>query len=79
LNKEGYMEWRSILCDTNMTTTNIAHIQKALLAGGFDPGRIDGVIGRETMSAVNDFQRANDLPVDEYINMATVKALGVSL
>ncbi|WP_417227358.1 peptidoglycan-binding domain-containing protein [Amphritea sp.] len=79
LDKEGYMEWRSILCDTNMTTTNIGHIQKALLAGGFDPGRIDGVIGRQTMSAVNEFQRANDLPVDEYINMETVKALGVRL
>ncbi|MDO6563880.1 peptidoglycan-binding domain-containing protein [Amphritea sp. 1_MG-2023] len=79
LDKEGYMEWRSILCDTNMTTTNISHIQKALLDDGFDPGRIDGVIGRKTMSAVNDFQRANDLPVDEYINMETVKALGIRL
>ena len=79
LEAEGFMEWRSILCDTNMTLTNIAQIQKALLAEGFDPGRIDGVIGLETMAAVNAFQEANELPVDEYINMQTIRALNVAL
>jgi len=29
------------------------------------------------MTAVNAFQRSKGLPVDKYLNMATVRALGV--
>ena len=75
---DGHMEWRSILCQTNMTRDRIAQIQRALKARGFDPGPIDGVIGPETMAAVRAFQRKNNLPVDKYLNIATVRALGVS-
>jgi hypothetical protein len=76
--KDGYLQWRSILCDTNLTTGRIAQIQRALQARGFNPGRLDGVIGSDTMAAVNAFQRANKLPVDRYLNIATVRALGVA-
>ncbi len=75
---DGHMEWRSILCKTNMTRGKVAEIQRALKAKGFDPGPIDGVIGSQTMAAVNAFQRKNNLPVDKYLNIETVKALGVS-
>ncbi len=74
---EGSMEWREILCDTNMTNGRIMKIQKALKSAGHNPGPIDGNIGSETMSAVNAFQRSKGLPVDKYLNMATVRALGV--
>ncbi len=78
--KDGYMAWRSILCETNMTRSRIADIQRALQEAGHDigDGGVDGVIGAQTIRAVNDFQRANDLPVDKYINISTLKALGVS-
>jgi len=76
--KDGFMEWRSILCETNMTANRIQAIQVALKEKGFDPGNIDGVIGLDTMNAVNAFQRDNDLPVDKYLNIATIEALGVS-
>jgi len=78
--KDGYMAWRSILCETNMTRSRIADLQRALQKAGHDIGSngADGVIGASTISAVNDFQRANNLPVDRYINIATLKALGVS-
>lgn len=79
LEKDGFMEWRSILCDTNMTVATIRDIQQALSDQGYDPGRIDGVVGTETMSAVNAFQSANALPTDDYINMETVNALKVKL
>lgn len=79
LESEGHMEWRSILCKTNMTTSTVADIQRALLNREYNPGPIDGVIGRETVRAMNAFQRDNNLPVDKYINMETVKALDVSL
>jgi len=78
--KDGYMAWRSILCETNMTRSRIGDIQRALQAAGHDigSGGVDGVIGADTIKAVNAFQRANDLPVDRYINIATLKKLGVS-
>ena len=70
-------EWREILCDTNMTHGKITEIQRALKSAGYNPGPIDGNVGSETMSAVNAFQRAKGLPVDKYLNIATVRALGV--
>lgn len=76
--KEGMMDWREILCDTNITRDRIGSIQRALKAAGHNPGKIDGVIGADTMRAVNAFQRQKGLPVDEYLNIATVRALGVS-
>jgi peptidoglycan hydrolase-like protein with peptidoglycan-binding domain len=78
LDKGGYMEWRSILCETNMTGTRISQIQMALRDEGFNPGRIDGVIGSDTVRAINAFQRARGLPVDKYLNVETISALGVS-
>lgn len=78
LDKEGFMDWRSILCQTNMTNTRISEIQTALKNAGYDPGPMDGDIGQETMNAVNAFQRDNGLPVDRYLNVQTVEALGVS-
>ena len=78
---DGYMSWRSILCDTNMTKTRIADIQRALINAGYDIGstNADGVIGSATIKAVNAFQRDNNLPVDKYLNIETVEALGVSV
>ena len=74
----GSLEWREILCETNMTNARIMKIQRALKSAGHNPGPIDGNIGSETMTAVNAFQRARGLPVDRYLNMATVRALGVN-
>jgi hypothetical protein len=78
--KDGYMAWRSILCETNMTRSRIADIQRAHKAADYDigPNGVDGVIGKSTIKAINAFQRAIDLPVDRYINVKTLKALGVS-
>jgi hypothetical protein len=78
LDKEGFMEWRSILCKTNMTGTRISRIQEALKTAGYNPGPIDGSIGGQTMAAVNAFQRDKGLPVDRYLNVKTLQALGVS-
>lgn len=78
LDKEGFMEWRSILCKTNMTGSRITQIQEALKREGFNPGPIDGVVGEETIAAVNAFQKAKGLPVDRYLNIQTLDALGVA-
>jgi hypothetical protein len=79
LETEGFMEWRSILCKTNMTAGTVGNIQRALTQRDYNPGTIDGVIGSETIHAINAFQRDEGLPVDKYINMDTIKALGIDL
>lgn len=76
---DGSHEWRSILCETNATPTTIRALQSALKKAGHYNGPIDGLIKTRTMSAVNSYQRANSLPVDPYINMETVKALGIAI
>lgn len=69
---------RQILCETNATKQKIREIQQALKAAGFDPGPIDGLLRAQAMDAVNAYQKANGLPVDGYLNIKTVEALGVS-
>jgi hypothetical protein len=71
-------EWRSILCETNATPDKLREIQRALQTAGYNPGPIDGVIRAQTMRAINDYQVAKGLPVDAYLNLETVKALGVT-
>ena len=62
-----------------MTSSTVADIQRALMERDYNPSVIDGVIGADTIGAMNAFQRDNQLPIDKYINMETVKALGVNL
>lgn len=75
---DARLDRRAVLCETNATPSKIMEIQRALLASGYSPGRIDGVIRANTMKAVNAYQKAKSLPVDGYLNLDTVKALGVS-
>lgn len=76
----GTTEWREVLCDNNATPATLGALQRSLRTAGFDPGRDDGRFDRGTMSAVRAFQQARGLPMDgeRYINMATVRALGVT-
>lgn len=71
------LEWRSVLCETNMTPENISRVQSALLREGFDPGPANGRLSGQTIAALNQYQRARNLPEDRYLNMDTVRALGV--
>ncbi len=53
----------------------IVEIQSALLARGFPPGPVDGVVGPRTREALADYQRTYGLPVSGYIDSATKAAL----
>ena len=75
---EGKTEQRAILCETNATPRKIEEIQRALKKAGFEPGPIDGHLRAQTLNAVNRYQQANNLPADGFLNLETVKALGVS-
>ena len=58
---EGHLEWRPILCETNTTPDVVRKLQSALRSAGYNPGAIDGILGRSTMAAVNAYQKANGL------------------
>ncbi len=55
------MSWQPVLCQTNMTTSVIKKIQSALADKGFDPGPVDGALGRGTLKALDSFQKKNGL------------------
>lgn len=54
---------------------NVADIQRALKARGYDPGLIDGVLGPKTRTAVKAFQKAHGLKVDGIVGPVTLGAL----
>lgn len=67
--------WEEVLCEDRMTPCRIMEVQRALYRGGYNPGPIDGVVGRQTMAAVNDFQKDFSLSVANYLTVETVKTL----
>ena len=73
---EGRMAWRPILCETNAKRPMVRNIQRALDRAGHSPGPIDGIIGRQTTSAIRSFQKAKGLPTGN-LTVATLHALGV--
>ena len=75
---DGYLEWRSILCDTNATPSVVRAMQSALKKEGLYGGPIDGIIGTETAAAVRAYQQRNGLATGG-ITMATLKKLNVSI
>lgn len=50
-------------------------VQRALVRAGFDPGPVDGRLGRQTKKAIKAFQRKNGLTADGVIGDKTWAAL----
>lgn len=59
----------------NETSLSIRDIQTALKAAGFDPGPVDGIPGRQTLTAVKAFQERNGLDVDGVVGPKTLLIL----
>lgn len=75
---DARLEWRPVLCETNMTDTTVIDIQRALSSKGYNPGSIDGVLGRGTMLAIEKFQKSNNL-AQGGLTYPTLDALGIKL
>ncbi|MBN1844008.1 MAG: peptidoglycan-binding protein [Deltaproteobacteria bacterium] len=75
---EGRLEWRRVLCETNMSPTVISQIQTALLKAGHDPGPIDGIIGQRTLAATKAYQKGKGLAVGA-LTYRTLESLGVKI
>ena len=50
---------------------NVCDIQQALLAKGFNPGPLDGIMGAQTRKAIRQFQAANGLVADGIVGPVT--------
>lgn len=75
---EERLEWRQVLCETNVTKDIVTRVQKKLIDAGYNPGAIDGVVGGGTLRAVDNYQRENNLPRGG-LTLRTLEALGVKL
>ena len=50
------LEWRQVLCRTNMNPEIIAALQRALEREGYKPGAVDGIFGPSTIRAIEAYQ-----------------------
>lgn len=75
---DGSMEWRNVLCETNMTKDNIMKIQASLNENGHNPGPIDGIVGKRTMAAVTAYQKEQNLATGA-LTYRTIESLKVNL
>ena len=75
---EATQGWERILCQTNMNKNVILSIQNALKAEKYNPGKIDGVLGRDTRVALDKYQRDNSLATGG-ITYETLNALKIGL
>lgn len=70
------LEWRRVLCKTNMGPDINKRIQQALKDAGVYEGVVDGNIGRGTMKSLEQFQKDNDMATGG-ITLDVLKKLGV--
>ncbi len=75
---EEKMAWKPVLCETNTTPQIVQQLQHSLKEKGFNPGPIDGEIGKETIKAVVAFQKEQGLPRGG-LTVETFQALKVDL
>jgi peptidoglycan hydrolase-like protein with peptidoglycan-binding domain len=55
----------------NRSITAVAHIQRRLIAQGYDAGKIDGIYGAKTRAAVKRFQQDHGLIADGIVGSVT--------
>jgi Putative peptidoglycan binding domain len=62
---------------TVVADASVRAVQKALQERGYQPGLVDGILGRRTRAALLRFQEDNALEGGGYLTEATLRALGL--
>ncbi len=58
-----------------LSREQMREVQRLLGALGFDPGPVDGLMGRRTGAAIREFQEANGLEVDDEADLTLLRRL----
>ena len=74
----GLLEWRQIICEVDLTPELAVSVQQALDREGYNPGPIDGIIGRLTLNAMEQYQFENNLGRGG-VTYEALEQLGVSV
>ncbi|PKP82286.1 MAG: lytic murein transglycosylase [Alphaproteobacteria bacterium HGW-Alphaproteobacteria-2] len=61
--------------DRSLSRAEREEMQRRLVARGFDPGGVDGIIGPNTIAAVRGFQRAQGMVPDGYASLEVLRRL----
>ena len=75
---DGRMEWTPVLCEVNATREVIAELQRALAREGYKPGKIDGILGQNTLRAVRNYQVDRGL-AQGGVTLETARSLGLDI
>ncbi len=73
---KGFAKWMPMICEDAMVPSLVKKIQQALKYQGYYQGEIDGNWGYEEKSAVQEYQKANNLAVTK-LSIETMKSLGI--
>lgn len=74
------MEWRQVMCEVNMTKSNVMALQRALADKGYYKSGVDGIIGAGTLTAARKFALDNNLPAGtNYVPIEVVEKLNLKL
>ena len=61
------------------SSKTVLDVQKQLKGLGYDPGPVDGVLGKQTEGAIKKFQSSNNLAVTGVVDSSTASILGVQI
>jgi len=75
---DARLEWRPVLCETNVSTEAISSIQNALSERGYETGKKPGEIDKDLFDAIEQFQKDENL-AQGGLTLSTIEALGLEL
>jgi len=75
---DARLEWRPVMCETNLNPEIISSIQKALDERGYKTGETIGKIDEGMFSSIEQFQKDENL-AQGGLTLTTIKALGIEL
>nr|WP_288498275.1 peptidoglycan-binding domain-containing protein [uncultured Pseudomonas sp.] len=67
---------RQTVCDPDINDDLVTRLQQSLVKRGFNPGSVDGKLGKRTLDALTEFQTANGLAVGA-LTLESLTALDV--
>lgn len=73
--KGGDLQWVEVICSEALTEIVVSQVQLALKGREFYDGSINGKLDATTQSALEEYQRQNNLPVGR-LDKYTIEALG---